>query len=133
MSADLHDQIRAEVERRLAIARAADAYAPSPWKESEAWWPRPTIEDRYGSGIAYDVPGDDLGSYIALHDPAGAIRRYEYALKVLDRHATSQGQCAYCASLCHSRSGLGCDDLDAPAPCLEITDLASSLGIEVSS
>lgn len=126
---EIHDKIRAEVERRLAVAQAADAY-PSPWTNEELYG---HVTDRSGAGIAYDVPGDHLGPHIALHDPADSIRRYEYALKVLARHATSQGQCDYCASLCHSRSGLGCDDPDAPAPCLEITDLATSLGIEVPS
>lgn len=30
---------------------------------------------------------------------------------------TYVAQCGHCASLCHSRSGLGCDSPDAPWPC----------------
>lgn len=45
---------------------------------------------------------------------------------ILDLHApyvNRQGdvQCGHCMELCHSRSGLGCDDPDAPYPCETVT------------
>jgi hypothetical protein len=33
--------------------------------------------------------------------------------------------------MCHSRSGLGCDDPEAPYPCPDILDVAAALGVEV--
>lgn len=129
---EIHDKIRTEVERRLALIHVQQ---PFPWRlnaEGDEVW----ADDDEMVADAFALSSNQqrkTAEFIALHDPADAIRRYEYALKVLDRHATDQGRCDYCASLCHSRSGLGCDDPDAPAPCLEITDLAASLGIEVPS
>ncbi len=29
-------------------------------------------------------------------------------------------QCSYCVDLCHSETGLGCEDIDAVYPCLTI-------------
>lgn len=51
--------------------------------------------------------------------------------KIVERHKPVRSwsggalQCEHCADLCHSRSGLGCEDPDAPYPCPDIRDLAS--------
>lgn len=58
------------------------------------------------------------------------LREVEAKRRILDLHAPvptfhhDQPQCEYCASLCHSRSGLGCDSPDAPYPCDTVRLLA---------
>ncbi len=138
MSADLHDQIRAEVERRLGIARAA---SKGPWmaathtgrKDGVSLIGRVEGRGTGGQAIAVFAASDVYqrakdAAHAALHDPADAIRRYEYALKVLDRHDTKpvwnggdllHYRCAFCGI--------------APHICADVRDLATSLGIEVSS
>lgn len=140
MSTDIHDKIRSEVERRLGIARAA---TPGPW----------TVEDAFAlvagcrCGSCYEsepygrmipeldgppradvspVLYDHDATYVALHDPADAIRRYEYALKVLDRHAPAADE----PQLCRWCFNSGDEQDYFPWPCPEITDLAESLGID---
>jgi hypothetical protein len=125
--ADLHERLTAAVTERLDVARAA---TPGPWS-------------RYGNlGYAvfteayddpdYDPPAVTHGSdmeadaeYIALHDPADAIRRYERDLRVLERHrpaADEPGLCAWCFA--------GDDYL--PYPCPEIRDLALAYEVELT-
>lgn len=140
----LHARLRAELERRLAVARAA---TPGPWMSASHTGRKDGIalvgrvEDR-GTGRAVAVLSDaDVhqrhrdAEHIALHDPADAIRRYEGELEVLERHApypVSGGiGCDHCTRLCHSRSGLGCDSPDAPYPCDEIRSLTVRLGVSV--
>ena len=61
----LHDRLRAELDRRLAVAHNA---LNGGW-ESLARWPPP------------------IAAYLDLHDPADAIRRYLGELEVRERHA----------------------------------------------
>lgn len=44
-------------------------------------------------------------------------------------------QCAHCAELCHSRSGLGCEDVDAewPCPTIEILDAIAGADAPVTA
>jgi hypothetical protein len=118
----LHDRLRAELDRRLALANAAETFRPSPWN-----CPGPPfddrVEDRFGSGVAYDIPGDGLGPYIALHDPADALRRYAGELEVLERHFPV-GDGEWCAGQ-HLMSRL--------SDCPEIRSLASRLGVSVDA
>lgn len=42
--------------------------------------------------------------------------------------------CGHCANLCHSRSGLGCDEpRDGHYPCADIQAIACELGIEATN
>ena len=56
----------------------------------------------------------------------------EVALQaIIDLHAPvadGEGrlQCQHCSGLCHSRSGLSCDDPDAPFPCETIRLIAGT-------
>jgi hypothetical protein len=89
----LHTRLRAELERRLAVAKAA---TPGPWEwvqMSKFFALRSTIEVEIGGEdvrpfvlpvIKNPDPGDRV--FIALHDPADAIRRYQRDLKTLERH-----------------------------------------------
>lgn len=138
MSTDIHDKIRYELERRLAIARAA---TPGPWemRNSEVWWISQDLTETEvvdAIGEESDPQTEPNARFIVEHDPADAIRRYTHALVILERHAPRRNpdwgtlECEYCASLCHSETGLRCDRPDAPTPCPDLLDLAESLGID---
>jgi hypothetical protein len=62
----LHERLRVELDRRLAVARAAEV--DGGWESLARWLP-------------------PLADYLALHDPADAVRRYTGELEVLERHA----------------------------------------------
>lgn len=140
---NLHDTLRAEVERRLAVAGAA---TPGEWRanhygvESEVWSPelhrvvgRPTFEvlqSYVTSGRNTHASAD--AAHIALHDPADAIRRYAGELEVLERHVPNEDRecrtCLYCSGSTYQ------DDPIAKRedwPCPEILSLASRLGVSV--
>ncbi len=94
---DPHSQIRAEVERRLAIARAA---TPGRWTNKgigDYGW-AVHFEGGQPRGVETDddVQGRNDADFIALHDPADAIRRYEWDLDLLRRYdelnAESEGR-----------------------------------------
>lgn len=76
-------------------------------------------------------------AHFRAHDPTAVLRQVEGYRRVLTRHepvdAYPSGavKCEYCASLCHSLSGLQCDNPDAPWPCDDIRDLAYSLNIDL--
>jgi hypothetical protein len=143
---DLHERIRAEVERRLEVAKAA---TPGPWRGGD-WNATFGTEEREINAIEHapeygpfpaqrsrDIDtvlvisvedGWDAESFIPnvahmiLHDPADAIRRYERDLRVLGRHpAPMQDDGPILWTSCRR-----CRE---PWPCPEITDLAESLGI----
>ena len=93
MTDTLHDRLKAELDRRLAVARAA---TPGPWT-----WDDDDMDESIGAGdpdspdviLIYSHYGADDsgiplgrhdGSYIALHDPADAIRRYTGELVNVD-------------------------------------------------
>lgn len=71
-----------------------------------------------------------VAEHIALWDPARVLAEVEAKRRILDLHAPladykGRVQCEYCAGLCHSRSGLGCDDpADAMYPCETVVLLA---------
>lgn len=121
MSTDIHDKIRSEVGRRLAIARAA---TPGPWSGNDE-----VIYDADSSSILvgpWGSIGDELLAYVLAHDPADAIRRYEYAQKVLTRHATKPVWNG--GDLLHYRCDF-CGRIESAA-CDDVADLAESLGID---
>jgi len=109
---DLAARLRAVVEERLAVARAA---ALGRWSNMR--------------GYAYDAFRDDsVAAHIALNDPADVILACERDRAVLERHAPVEGR----------RGGLMCseavggDDFYAPDwPCDEIRDLATRYQVEV--
>lgn len=121
---DLHERLTAAVNARLEVARAA----------AVGWDSAVRIQLNHDF---VDAPlADAIVAYLDGNDPATVIRHCERDLMVLERHVPSGSQrpvqCEFCAWLCHSRSGLGCDDPDAPYPCDEVRDLAAAYGIEVT-
>ena len=131
---DLHARLRAEVERRLAVARSA---TPGPWRIHTAGtgirgsvpyaWVTDTpkgqpqinpIVERHHGGTVTDM------AHIALHDPADAIRRYAGELEVLERHVPLPDPW---------RHGVTCNGCSRSTawPCPEIRSLASRLGMSV--
>lgn len=109
---DLHTRLHTTITARLDTARAAADATPPPWTYVEEY---PRLRDGRGNVIARFGYLD--GRYIALHDPADAIRRYQRDLQVLERHTNSTyGGC----DVCTSPSGFSED-----WPCVEIDDLAT--------
>ena len=106
----LHDRLRAELDRRLALTRTAgtlnwNAFAVRK-KNDSAWI-----------------------SFLRLHNPADATRRYEGELEVLERHVTTTTGCCLncCDSTMHRNSGFS----TAPYPCADLKSLASRLGMNI--
>lgn len=89
-SSDLSGRIRSEVERRLAIARAAGGWT---WRvewtgfdNAIVWSTKPDDPEIAVTHGSVSLPKPQR-EYLALHDPADAIRRYAFALKILNEHA----------------------------------------------
>jgi hypothetical protein len=77
----LHDTLRAELDRRLAVARAA---TPGPWDLGIVYGTVITSAGRDTLAKFRILADAEFGE---LHDPADAIRRYTGELEVLERHA----------------------------------------------
>ena len=122
----LHDRLKAELDRRLAVAKAAGGWTwmcEQPHDFHALLWSRkpdePKIAVTHGT-LNLSAP---LRDFVALHDPADAIRRYLGELEVLERHAPmSGGSCEQCWH--------GTPD-DSTWPCPEIRSLASRLGVSL--
>jgi hypothetical protein len=121
----LHERIQAELDRRTAVANAA---TPGPWTVrgiGDFGW-AVHFEGGMPRGIETEdnKQGRDDADFIALHDPADALRRYAGELEVLERHALwstdLQRGCDYCRF-----------DQYPEWPCPEIRSLASRLGVSV--
>lgn len=141
---DLHSRIAVEIERRLAVARAA---TPGPWRHDPAkQWHAPEDlaerrngEEFVGAGkptiaIAATGPADHSQSmmdadHIALHDPADAERRYSAALRVLNRHAPAPRLTDPLRGEVDPWDLADCAHCDEALPCRDLRDLAASLGL----
>ena len=74
--------------------------------------------DALTDGAIHDVPAllAAVEAVLELHKEVGSWRSGVY-------------QCGQCAELCHSTSGLGCEDpIDAVWPCPTVTAIQSALG-----
>jgi hypothetical protein len=130
---DLHSRIATEIDRRLAVARAA---TPGPW----AWVQMPKFS-ALQSTTEVEIGGEDVrpfvlpvanpepadAAHIALNDPEDSIRRLEAASRVLNRHARYVIPEGYGPLT----GTLNCPRCNNHAyPCQEIADLAASLGLD---
>jgi hypothetical protein len=98
MSDYLHARLRAEVERRMAVARAAPSLMDSRWEVvPSAVRGRADVRDAGGEAlVAWELIDRDA-AHIALNDPADAILAGEWALSVLERHIDDgDGDCSVC-------------------------------------
>ena len=124
----LHDRLLAEVERRKALAAAA---MPGPWEFYKAAHDV-CVQSADRQWVIYYTSAADTAdevarqladaAFIAAHDPADALRRYERDLKTLARHYESM----------HDWGGGACSDDAKDWPCEDILDLATGLDVEVS-
>lgn len=157
---DLHSRIAVELDRRLAVARAATKAKPGLWlayptHDGQQWTghshvraKEETAEKSISRPVAYLIadsldlqpsafggdppPPAATAEHIAMAAPADAERRYSAALRVLNRHRPfdADGQSACTA----------CTDMDRwvesgvamAADCSEIEDLAASLGLDIT-
>jgi hypothetical protein len=73
---------------------------------------------------------DDTGDFLDRFSAARQLAEVEAKREILDLHAPFAGykgrvQCGHCAGLCHSDSGLRCEEpADAMYPCENVTLLA---------
>jgi hypothetical protein len=121
---DIWDVRERELDEDERVARAADGIFDD----------RDLADELIGEGF-----DPELAEHVARWDPARVLRavateRADISAKrrILELHAPFvdyQGRtiCEHCANLCHSRSGLGCDDPDAPYPCDTVRLVALSL------
>jgi hypothetical protein len=118
---------------RQAFAGHNDAIAEwhEPWSGAVEIGPR---ED--------DLICNDSGvsRHIVNWDPARVLAEVEAKRRILELHEPIPSQyvggryvgrpgdlqCSFCASLCHSSSGLRCEDPDAPWPCETVNLLAQA-------
>ena len=125
---DLAARLRAVVEKRLAVARAA---TPGPW--------RMLMVGRLVMGDYETAMPRPNGIHIALNDPADVILACERDLAVLERHAVidqrnwsvargdfTEPACVHCELT--SNDG---DPLFRDWPCDEIRDLATRYRVEM--
>lgn len=155
----LHTRLRAEIDRRLAVARAANAAKPGDWVAvtthdgssydglsrviAVQMTADRTISRHVADGIS-DVPepvragfediepeAADVAEHIALHDPADAIRRYEGELEVLERHQSRAMALGQSApSVAQPKLCWRCN---VEYPCADLTSLAHRLGVSVDA
>ena len=129
----LHDRLRAELDRRLAVAKAA---TPGPWETGgigDYGWSVHFPHHDGWANMGVETEDNEQGKadaeHIALHDPADAIRRYEGELEVLERHELAyldtsdeawqrSPYCGWCSQ------GL-------LWPCPDLKSLAGRLGVNV--
>ena len=85
----LHDRLRAELDRRLAVANSATS---GPWTNADPM-ARDGVFAPAIDGFVVDCDYVHMGpfavhnaTFIALHDPADANRRYVADLETLDYH-----------------------------------------------
>lgn len=126
-----------EDERSARAATWTDDQVGNTWRavKSTAEYERLIVADGFEDGVAIVRPEgldpEATAEHIALHDPAAVLADIEAKRAILDLHsAVLDGKdrpvCDYCDQLCHSRSGLMCDDPDAPYPCYTVKLLASA-------
>lgn len=149
----LHTRLRAELDRRQELAKAA--LCDQPWQADEegvdngSWigthWTVWTTTDDTEAHIACGLTSTDA-KFIALHDPADAIRRYEGELEVLERHEPGYpgGEVDYGTHTERTETGqyvevrdaepipaYYCERCDDFQPCIETKGVAHRLGVNV--
>jgi hypothetical protein len=83
----------------------------------------------WGSACVHIQACDETGDFTDRFGEARILAEVKAKRAVLDLHESTvdyQGRavCRHCTDLCHSRSGLGCADPDAPFPCETVSLLA---------
>lgn len=138
---DLLQKLEAAIAETERIAREAGG---GEWVHMDLGrHPTSIWDETHRRPVAGMATAPPAGEHIAHNDPKRVLRRVARDRKLLERHSpgpkVQRGvarqevqQCEYCASLCHSRSGLMCDEpADAVWPCDDVRDLAEDYEIEV--
>ena len=132
---DLSARLRAVVEERLAVARAACHGGEGRWHQTDAEREYGRIEDERGEVVTYDEgsPSGREAEHIALNDPADVILACERDLAVLERHGDDgTSNCETCRAESAEANDYGNYYARyVPWPCVEIRDLATRYRVEV--
>jgi hypothetical protein len=120
MSTDLAARLRAVVEERLAVARAA---TPGPWDLGIVYG---TVMRVNGATVVRMGSSEANAEHIALNDPADVILACEHALWVLDQHrwVAPRVNCGCDQAMC------SCGE-HVPWPCEDLQRLATRYRVEV--
>jgi hypothetical protein len=132
---DLINWLRAQLDADERMALAAQDAAPEQSGRWHAAYARDDLDPTAwliataplsftplaGPGLTHAV-----AAHIATWDPARVLAEVKAKRAILDLHTPYMNrkgdvQCDHCMQLCHSESGLGCDDPDAPYPCETVT------------
>lgn len=125
MMDDLITWLRAQLdEDEQAALRLADGYRLYACDDGHV--ERPT--EMWADGT--DRLPNHHNTWLIVYDRAERLAEVEAKRKLLDLHApftdhAGRVRCDHCSELCHSRSGLGCDEpADAMYPCPTVSLLA---------
>lgn len=110
----LHDRLRAAVEHRLSLARAA----------AETWL-NVGVAVEESDGVPF-AAADTTVAHLAANDPATIARHCEADLRRLERHAPVDEGCRWCYAGTSAETGA---DEFLSWPCPEIADLAAAYGV----
>lgn len=127
---DLHARLRAAVEARLELARAATS---GPWEEEYSAETGCCVLPPDSRGCREYVARTQLyaatfdAKHIAANDPAATIRHCEADLRRLERHKPVFDDCDICRKVtCSCRTHLRYAD------CSEIRDTAYAYGVDIT-
>jgi hypothetical protein len=86
---DLHGWLSQQIDAVEAVARAAASDGTPDWYTKNHF----AVADGDGDAVAYNEgnPTPDQARHIALHDPAGVLRRCAADRKILNLHAPAGG------------------------------------------
>ncbi len=103
---DLVTWLRARLDEDEAVAREVVDLMPATWQIGSA-----------DARVAHAVT-----ALAVKFNHGRVLAEVEAKRRILELHAPcvdgrDRAVCEYCSSLCHSRTGLMCDDPDAPYPC----------------
>lgn len=135
MTDDLHTTLRAAVQARLALARAA---TPGPWttpyREHDVGW---LVHNARGTeyamtiAVMHSVDSEADAKHIAANDPGTVIRGCERDLRVLERHRSVDGMGKYrdVGEYCDQCSRLS--QIGEMYPCPDVLDMAQAYNVSV--
>lgn len=121
---DLVTWLRAQLDKDERVAREALEWEDERFTRHEWSW-------SHVARLSGKVKRQDVVA--GAPSPRGQLAEVEAKRRILDLHPpftdhAGRVRCETCAELCHSRSGLGCNDpVDAMYPCETVDDIARLL------
>lgn len=135
---DLVPRLLTHITEIEQLARQA---SPGPWKtspEHDEVWAVDDIEVATGFALSNNQLRNTVDHIVLNADPESVLRLCQAHRQIVELHVPEEPwsgagrlQCAHCAGLCHSETGLGCEvEGDALFPCKTLLILAAGLGLK---